>query len=210
VLLAELFGSCVTCPCSGFTAFNILVQATITRRQKKLNREEKASVVQELSDKIAKAKIAIVTDYRGLTVNRMQDLRRRLKQNNAEIKVAKNTLLSKAVQGTPFELLREHLQGTTAITVSYDDPVASAKIITDFVKENPQMEVRSAALEGKSLTAADLIALSKLPSKEILLGQLLGVLQAVPTSFVRVLNGVPQKMVYLLQALKDQKEQAQA
>jgi large subunit ribosomal protein L10 len=175
-----------------------------------LNREEKASVVQDLSDKIAKAKIAIVTDYRGLTVNRMQDLRRQLKQSNAEIKVAKNTLLSRAVQGTPYELLREHLQGTSAITVSYGDPVASAKILTDFVKDNPQLEVKSAALGGKALTAADLLALSKLPSKEILLGQLLGVMQAVPTSFVRVLNGVPQKMVYLLQALKDQKEQAQA
>jgi large subunit ribosomal protein L10 len=175
-----------------------------------LNREEKASVVQELSDKIAKAKIAIVTDYRGLTVNRMQDLRRKLKESNAEIKVAKNTLLSRAVQGTPYELLREHLQGTSAITVSYGDPVASAKILTDFVKDNPQLEVKSAALGGKALTAADLLALSKLPSKEILLGQLLGVMQAVPTSFVRVLNGVPQKMVYLLQALKDQKEQAQA
>jgi large subunit ribosomal protein L10 len=175
-----------------------------------LNREEKASVVQELSDKIAKAKIAIVTDYRGLTVNRMQDLRRKLKESNAEIKVAKNTLLSRAVQGTPYELLREALQGTSAITVSYGDPVASAKIVTDFVKDNPQLEVKSAALEGKVLTAADLLALSKLPSKEILLGQLLGVMQAVPTSFVRVLNGVPQKMVYLLQALKDQKEQAQA
>jgi large subunit ribosomal protein L10 len=175
-----------------------------------LNREEKASVVQELSDKIAKAKIAIVTDYRGLTVNRMQDLRRKLKESNAEIKVAKNTLLSRAVQGTPYDLLREHLQGTTAITVSYGDPVASAKILTDFVKDNPQLEVKSAALEGRALTAVDLLALSKLPSREILLGQLLGGLQAVPTSFVRVLNGVPQKMVYLLQALKEQKEQAQA
>jgi large subunit ribosomal protein L10 len=175
-----------------------------------LNREEKASVVQELNDKIAKAKIAIITDYRGLTVNKMQDLRRQLKQSNAEIKVAKNTLLSRAVEGTPFALIQEHLQGTTALTVSYDDPVASAKIITDFAKDNPQLEVKAAALEGKGLTAADLVALSKLPSKEILLGQLLSVMQAVPTGFVRALNGVPQKMVYLLQALTEQKGQAEA
>ncbi|MDA8165704.1 MAG: 50S ribosomal protein L10 [Desulfobacteraceae bacterium] len=175
-----------------------------------MNREEKASVVQELSDKIARAKIAIVTDYRGLTVNKMQDLRRQLKQSNAEIKVAKNTLLSRAVQGTPFEVIQEQLQGTTALTVSYADPVSSAKIVTEFAKENPQLVIRSAALGGKRLTSEDLVALSKLPSKEILLGQMLSVMLAVPTGFVRALNGVPQKMVYLLQALKDQKGQAQA
>lgn len=175
-----------------------------------MNREEKASVVQELSDRIAKAKIAIVTDYRGLTVNKMQDLRRQLKQSHAEIKVAKNTLLSRAVEGTPFELIQEHLQGTTALTVSYDDPVTSAKIIIDFAKDNPQLEVKTAALEGKPLTAADLVALSKLPGRDVLLGQLLSVMLAVPTGFVRALNGVPQKMAYLLQALQEQKGQAEA
>lgn len=175
-----------------------------------MNREEKASVVQELSDRIAKAKIAIVTDYRGLTVNKMQDLRRQLKQSHAEIKVAKNTLLRRAVEGTPFELIQEHLQGTTALTVSYDDPVASAKIVIDFAKDNPELAVKTAALDGQPLTAADLVALSKLPSREVLLGQLLSVMLAVPTGFVRALNGVPQKMVYLLQALQEQKGQAEA
>jgi large subunit ribosomal protein L10 len=193
-----------------FSAFDIKGRGNTTRRQNKLNKDEKATVVQELSDKFARAKIAIVTDYRGLTVNKMQDLRRKLKQSDAEIKVAKNTLLSRAVQGTPYELIRKHLQGTTAVTVSYADPVSSAKIITDFAKENPQLEVKVAALGGKELTVADVVALSKLPSREVMLGQLLGVLLAVPTGFVRVLNGVPQKMVYLLQARKEQKEQAEA
>jgi large subunit ribosomal protein L10 len=200
----------VTWPASASLLSTYWEQVNTSRRQNKLNREEKASVVQELSDKFAQAKIAIVTDYRGLTVNRMQDLRRLLKQSSAEIKVAKNTLLRRAVEGTSYEVIREHLTGTTAVTVSYGDPVSSAKIITNFAKENPKLEVKIAALEGKALTIADLIALSKLPSREILLSQLFGVMQAVPTGFVRVLNGVPQKMVYLLQALKEKKEQAEA
>ncbi len=172
-----------------------------------MNREEKAAVVADLIGKFEKAKIAIVTDYRGLTVSKIEKLRRELKKNNAEIRIAKNTLLRRAVQGTPFEVMQDQLIGTTALTVSYDDPVAPAKILTDFAKEHPQLVIRSAVLEGKALTADDLKALSSLPSKDVMLARVLSVMQAVPTSFVRVLNAVPQSFVYTLQAIKDKKEQ---
>jgi len=173
-----------------------------------LNREEKASVVEELQGKLSQAKLAVVADYHGLTVSVFEQLRRELKKNDAEVRVAKNTLLRRAVQGTDLEALNEHFTGATAIAVSFSDPVASAKVVTNFVKDHPEFEIRSAALDGQLLSNEDLIALSKLPSKEVLLAQLLSVMQAVPTGFVRVLNGVPQKMVYLLQALKDSKDQA--
>ncbi len=173
-----------------------------------MNREEKASVVEELQGKLSQAKLAVVADYQGLTVSVFEELRRELKKNDAEVRVAKNTLLRRAVQGTPLEVLDSHFAGATAIAVSYSDPVASAKVVTNFVKDHPEFEIRSASLDGKLLSTDDLVALSKLPSKEVLLAQLLSVMQAVPTGFVRVLNGVPQKMVYLLQALKDSKEQA--
>jgi large subunit ribosomal protein L10 len=172
-----------------------------------LNRDEKVAVVEELGDKLANAKIAIVTEYKGLDVASFQELRKELKANSAEVRVAKNTLLRRAVEGTPFEVVQEHLQGTTALTVSYDDPVSPAKIITKFVKDHPELQIKCGALEGKALTEDDLKALAKLPSKEILLGQLLSVMNAVPTSFVRVLNAVPQGMVNVLQAVKDKKEQ---
>ena len=172
-----------------------------------MNRDEKATIVQELSDKFAKAKLAVVTDYRGLTVPALEGLRHDLKKNSAEIRVAKNTLLRRAIQGTPFEAMDDHLKGTTAITVSEDDPVSPAKVLVKFSKDNPQLGIKTAILDGQVLTADELIALSKLPSKDELLAQLLSVMQAVPTGFVRVLNGVPQKMVYLLQGLKDKKEQ---
>jgi large subunit ribosomal protein L10 len=172
-----------------------------------LNREEKAAVVEDLSNSLEKAKIAIITDYKGLNVASFQELRRELKKSNAEIRVAKNTLLRRAVDGTPFDVVTEHLKGTTALTVSYDDPVAPAKIITTFAKDHPQLEIRCGALEGKALTPEDLKVLSSLPSKEILLAQLLSVMQAVPTSLVQVLSAVPRSMLYTLQAIKDKKEQ---
>ncbi len=171
-----------------------------------MNRDEKASVVQELTDKFAKAKIAIVSDYRGLTVPEFQELRIALKKCDSEVKVAKNTLLKRAVDGTPFEPMGDSFKGTTALTISYDDPVAPAKALSEFAKDHKEMVIRGAILEGQLLTADDLSALAKLPSKEVLLSQLLSVMQAVPTSFVRVLNAIPQNFVYALQAIQDQKE----
>lgn len=172
-----------------------------------MNREEKASVVQELSDKFAKASIAVVSDYRGLTVSEFEELRIALKKCDSEVKVAKNTLLRKATQSTSFAPLSDYFQGTTAVSLSYGDPVSPAKALVEFAKAHEKLSIRSAVLEGKVLSVADLTALSTLPSKDVLLGQLLSVMQAVPTSFVRVLNAIPQKFVFALQALKEQKEQ---
>ncbi len=173
-----------------------------------MNRDQKASVVAELHDKFAKATIAVATEYRGLSVPIFQQVRRELRNSNAEIRVAKNTLLRRAVEGTQYEGLREHFQGTTAVAVSYDDPVPAAKVLTEFAKEHSGLTIKGAVLNGKSLTLEDLTALAKLPSREVLLGQLLSVMQGVPAGFVRVLAGVPRKVLYLLQAVKDQKEQA--
>ncbi|MFZ5776474.1 MAG: 50S ribosomal protein L10 [Thermodesulfobacteriota bacterium] len=172
-----------------------------------MNRDEKVAVVEELSSKLANAKLAVVSDYRGLTVPVISQLRRELKQQNAEIRVAKNTLMRIAIKGTPFEPLDPYLEGTTAVTLASEDPVAPAKVLVDFIKANPKLEIKKAVLDGKLLSADDLTALSKLPGKNELRAQLLGVLLAVPTSFVRVLSAVPQKALYALQAIKDQKEQ---
>ncbi len=172
-----------------------------------MKREEKAEIVQELSGKFASAKLAVLTDYRGMTVSSLQDLRRELRQNAASIKVAKNTLLDRAVEGTPFESLRDQLQGNTALTLTDGDPVAPARILVKFAKANPKLVIKSAVLDGRLISADELTALSKLPGINELRGQLLGLMLAVPTGFVRVLNGVPQKAVYLLQAIKEQKEQ---
>jgi len=173
-----------------------------------LNRDEKATIVEELNGKFSEAKIAIVTDYQGMSVPVLEVLRRELKKTNAEIRVAKNTLLRRAIEGTAYAEMADACIGTTAITMSYEDPVAPAKAIVDFAKDNPQLAIRAACMDGKVLSADDLVALSKLPSKEALLGQLLSVMNGVPTGFVRVLNGVPTNFLHALNAIGDQKGQA--
>lgn len=173
-----------------------------------MNRDEKAAIVAELNDSFNRAKFSVVADYCGLKVSDLEKIRRDLRQTNSEIRIAKNTLLRRAVADTSCESLIDDFTGTTAIVVSYDDPVAPAKVLTKCAEDFKKFELRSAVLEGEKISVSDLVALSKLPSKEILLGQLLSVMNGVPTAFVRVLAAVPQKFLYGLQAIKDQKEQA--
>ena len=172
-----------------------------------MNREEKVTEVEKLSGKFKKAKIAIVADYKGLTVPVLQELRHNLRRNDAEFRVGKNTLLIRAVEDTEYKGLQDQFVGTTAVTVSYGDPVSPAKILAEFSKGHPELKIRSASLDGKLLSVDDVMALSKLPSREVLLGQMLSVMNAVPTGLVRVLSGVPRTFLYALQAIKEQKEQ---
>ena len=171
-----------------------------------MNRESKAKKVDELKDTFANAKFAVVADYRGLKVGEFEQLRVSLRGQGGQVQVAKNTLLKLAVQGTEFEGLTQDFTGTTAVAFSFDEPVGSAKALADFTKEHERLVVRSAMYEGKKLSADDVVALSKLPTKDQLLGQLCGVLAALPTKLVRTLNAAPSNLVYALQAIKDQKE----
>jgi large subunit ribosomal protein L10 len=173
-----------------------------------LNRDEKAAIVAELNDSFNRARFSVVADYCGLTVSDLEKIRRDLRETSSEIRIAKNTLLRLAVTDTSCESLTDDFTGTTAIVVSYDDPVAPAKVLAKCAEDFDKFQLRSAVLEGEKITVDDLVALSKLPSKEVLLGQLLSVMNGVPTAFVRVLSAVPQKLLYGLQAVKDQKEQA--
>lgn len=172
-----------------------------------MNREDKVSLVGELSEKFVAATLAVVSDYRGLTVSEFEQLRIALKKCNSEVKVAKNTLLRKSTQGSSFAPLGDFFKGTTAVTLAFGDPVSPAKVIVEFAKAHEKLIIRSAVMSGKVLSSADLTALSTLPSKEVLLGQLLSVMQAVPTSFVRVINAIPQNFLYVLQAVKDKKQE---
>ena len=173
-----------------------------------MNRDEKTAIVSELNDSFSRAKFTVVTDYCGLTVSELQELRVELRGCDSEIRIAKNTLLKRAVADTACDVLIEDFTGTTAVVMGYDDPVAPAKALTKFAKAHEKMQIRAAALDGEKISSEDMIALSKLPSKEVLLGQFLSVLNSVPTGLVQVLSGVPRTFLYGLQALKEQKEQA--
>jgi large subunit ribosomal protein L10 len=144
----------------------------------------------------------------------MNDLRRKLRAEGAEFKVVKNTLLVRASEDTDAAIIQKLFKGPTAVVLSYDNPVVPAKIVTQFASENDKLEIKGAFLKtgktGKILNVNEIKALSKLPSREILLSQLLSVMNGVPTAFVRVLNGIPGKLMNVLQAIKEQKEKEAA
>lgn len=172
-----------------------------------MDRDKKQEVVSALSDSFTRAKIAVVAEYRGLKVSDLEKLRRNLREQDAQIQVAKNTLLRLAVQDTPYDSLGDSFSGTTAVAVGFTEPVGPAKVLAAFAKEySASFVIREAGLEGKRISADDLLALSKLPGREELLGKLLGTMAAVPTGFVRVLSAVPQKLLYALTAVREQKE----
>ncbi len=171
-----------------------------------MNRDEKVGKVRELNESFSRANFAVVADYRGLKVTELEKLRSELKQNQARIQVAKNTLFKLAVKDTEYEGLSNFFSGTTAVTFSFEEPVATAKVLADFAGEFDSLQILSAVMDGKVLSAEEVEAIARLPGREQLLGQLCGVLSAVPAGFVRTLNGVAGNLVYALQAIKEQKE----
>jgi large subunit ribosomal protein L10 len=172
-----------------------------------LNRDEKVTLVSELNDSFSRAGFTIVADYCGLNVSELQQIRIELRDCDSEIRIAKNTLLKRAAEDTGSALLNDDFVGTTAVVMSYADPVAPAKAIAKFADDFEKFKIRSAVLDGEKISVEELIALSKLPSKEALLGQLLSTWNNVPTGLVQVLTGVPRTFIYGLQALKDKKEE---
>jgi large subunit ribosomal protein L10 len=172
----------------------------------KLN--EKKQIVEKLKERLARSKVVIVTDYKGLNVETMTDLRRRLREAQIDFRVVKNTLLIRAAENTGAAAIQDHFRGPSAIALSFDDPVAPAKVLTEFAKNNDKLEIKAGLMDNRVLDLASIKALAALPSRETLLGQLLSAMDSVPSGLVRGLNGIPQKLLYALQALKDQKQAA--
>ena len=170
--------------------------------------EAKQQITEDLHDRFARSAIIVLTDYKGLDVTTINDLRRKLRESNIEYQVVKNTLLVRAAEGTDIALIKDHFKGPSAVAISYDDPVAPAKVLTQFAKDNNKLEIKVGVLNGKVLDVQAIKALATLPSKEVMLALLLSTINAVPTSFVRVLAEVPRSMLNVLTAIKDQKEAA--
>ena len=170
-----------------------------------MNRGSKEQVVAELADKLAKSKAAFLADYRGLNVEKVNQLRNELRRAGAEYRVVKNTLLRLASKGTAVECLDDKFEGPTAIALAGDDPVAPAKVLNDFAKANEKFVLKAGALEGKVLSAAEIKALADLPSREELLGKMLGSMNAPVSNFVGVLAAVPRSLVQVLAAVQEKK-----
>lgn len=173
-----------------------------------MNKQSKEAVVAEFAGKLAEVKAAFLADYRGLNVEQVTDLRVKLRAVGVEYRVVKNTLLRLAARETPAACLDEFLTGPTAIAFAGDDPVAPAKALVQFAKDNKVFELKAGVLDGKLLSVEDITALSDLPSREQLLAKILGSLNAPASNFVGVLAAVPRSLVQVLAAVKDQKEAA--
>jgi large subunit ribosomal protein L10 len=171
-----------------------------------LDIKDKKRIADELQKRFKKSTIVILTDYKGLDVSSMNTLRRKLRDANTEYQVAKNSLLVRASEGNDVTLIKDEFKGPSAIASSNDDPVAPAKVLTDFMKENKKFEIKVGVLNGKVIDLAGIKALSSLPSRDVLLSQVLSTMNAVPTSLVTALSDVPRRLVNVLQAIKDQKE----
>ncbi|MGO8761475.1 MAG: 50S ribosomal protein L10 [Desulfobaccales bacterium] len=175
-----------------------------------MRKQEKAEIVQAIQAKVAKSQIGILSDFKGLKVEDMTRLRRQLQDASAELTVVKNTLLRRAgADDSPLAPLISHATGPNALTLGYADPVTVTKVLIKFAQEKPQLVIKAGALGGQALTFKDLEALSKLPAREVLLAQLLGVLQGVPQGLVTVLAGVIRNLLNVLVALKDKKAEAE-
>lgn len=170
--------------------------------------ESKKQFVEGLKERLERSTVVILTDYKGLNVGAMTDLRAKLREAQVEYQVIKNTMLRLASQGTAVEAIKDSFVGPSAIALSYDDPVAPAKVLTEFAKSNDKLEIKIGVMDGRVLDPSAIKALSDLPSREQLLATVLSAMNAVPTSLVTALSDVPRRMVNVLQAIKDQKEAA--
>jgi large subunit ribosomal protein L10 len=174
-----------------------------------LSLEQKQATVSEVSAKLGTAQAVIVAEYRGLDVGRVTQLRAKGRKSGMYLKVLKNTLARRAVKGTPFEKLAEQMSGPLMYGIS-DDPVAGAKVFSDFAKENELFVIRGGAMPNAVMSAKEVRALAALPSREELIAKLLGTMQAPVTKLVRTLNEVPGKFVRTLAAVRDAKEKTAA
>lgn len=168
-------------------------------------RPDKVATVDEVKSKVAGTSTAVVTEYRGLTVSQISRLRRQLRTLGADYKVFKNTLVLRAISGTSVEPIGEFLQGPTAIAFVDGDVSAVAKALRDFAKESPKLIVKGGVTDGKLLSTKDLSALADLPSRDVLLAQLAGLLASPLRTMAGLLKAVPQNFAYGLSALLESK-----
>jgi large subunit ribosomal protein L10 len=173
-----------------------------------LKRSDKETVVEELTGVFSGARAAFITDFQGLTVSKITDLRRKVGEAGGEYRVAKNTLMTRAVKDTPCEPITPFLQGNNALGTTEGDPVPLAKALVDYAKAENKLVIKCGVLNGQLLDLDQVKAMAELPSREVLLAKVLGAMNAVPAGFVRTLAAVPQNLVYALAAIRDQKQEA--
>lgn len=148
----------------------------------------------------------IFTDYKGLTVQEISDLRRQLKEASLEYRVVKNTLARKAMEGTPLAEAKESLRGPVGIAIGYDDPSLLAKKVLAFVKTNEKIQVKGGVIEGKACGSKDIKDIAELPSRDVLLATLVGAMQSPLSKLAAALYATVTRFAYAMQAVKNRQE----
>jgi len=175
-----------------------------------LERKEKEIFIADMKDRLTRAKATFIVDYQGLRVEAISKLRKELKDIGNEFRVVKNRLMKLACQDTETESLKEHFEGPCGLAITYDDIVAPAKVLVDFSKDNKNLDIKIGQTSGKTMDLEAIKRLAELPSRDELLSQVLSAMQAVPSSLVRVLNGLLVNFLNVLKAIEASKENGKA
>jgi len=170
--------------------------------------EDKQQIVSEVSEAAKNALSAVIADYRGITVTNLTALRKAARMNGVYLRVVRNTLLKRAVEGTEFECLAPALKGPTILAFSQDHPGAAARVLKDFAKANEKFEIKALAVGGKLLPASQIDALANLPTYDQAIATLMSLMLAPVTKLVRTINEVPTKVTRCVAAVRDQKQEA--
>jgi large subunit ribosomal protein L10 len=173
-----------------------------------LRLEQKQAIVAEVNQAAGHALSAVVSDYRGLTVSQMTDLRAKARASGVYLKVIRNTLARRAVKGTDYECLDPALVGPTLLAFSHEEPGAAARLLKEYAKDNEALEVRALSIGGQLLAATDIDRVAKLPTRDEALALLMATMLAPIGKLARTFNDVPGKLVRVIAAVRDQKQAA--
>jgi len=169
---------------------------------------DKQAIVAEVNEAASNALSAVVSDYRGLTVEQMTALRAKARESGVYLRVVRNTLAKRAIEGTSYECLSDTLVGPTMFAFSQEDPGAAARLLKDFAKEFEALEVKALSIGGQLLAADQIDRVAKLPTREEALALLMAVMQAPITKLARTFNEIPGKLTRTVAAIRDQKQAA--
>jgi large subunit ribosomal protein L10 len=175
-------------------------------KEDSLRKEEKGQVIEELRERFSEAKAVIITDYKGMTVAELSELRRLLRGGGVDYRVVKNTLARVASQDTPIAVAKDAFKGPVAVALGYKDPVTTAKKVIEFSKKNEKLKLSAGVIEGKLYAANEVRAIADLPPREVLLSMIAGAFQAPASKLAAALSATVSSFAYALTALRNKKE----
>jgi len=174
-------------------------------RRSKLNKDEKGQLIAELKDKFSRAKAMVFTDYKGMTVAELTELRGLLRKSSLDYSVVKNTLAKIAAGNTDFSVATDVFKGPVGIAIGYDDPVLVVRKVVEFAKKNEKLQIKGAVVEGKLCEQKEVKEIAELPSREVLLSMLAGAFQAPASKMAGALQATVASLAYALEAVKEKK-----